>query len=238
MKTLKIKGAIVPQDDAWFYDMLELEHTTTTHVESFMDGIQNGEEITVQINSGGGDVWTGSEIYSMLKNHLGHVTVEIHSLCASIATVIASAGDTVKMSPVAQYMIHGASMLAHGNRGEMEQHAQFLGKVDQTIRNAYLLKTDKVTAAQLEQWMETDTWFTPQEALEHGLIDEIMHDHEGALTNPAELRAIAYAGGGLIPSSNIRKFKQKTFEAKMEKQETDKILLAKLKYLQLGGMGE
>ena len=238
MKVLKIKGAIVPKDDAWFYDMLELEHTTTTHVENFLDGIQNGEPITVHINSGGGDVWTGSEIYTALKNHLGHVTVEIHSLCASIATVIASAGDTVKMAPVAQYMIHGAYMVAQGNRGDMEQHAEFLGKVDTTIRNAYRLKAKNVTDEQLKEWMEKDTWFTPQEALEMGFVDEIMYDYEGTLGNKEELRAIAYAGGGLIPSNKIRAFKEKSFEGKIQKQENDKMLLAKLKYLQLGGVGE
>lgn len=238
MKVLKISGAIVPKDDAWFYDWLEMDYTTTTNVEEFLADMQGAEPITVQINSGGGDVWTGSEIYSMLKNYAGHVTVEIESLCASIATVIASAGDTVKMSPVAQYMIHGASMIGQGNRSDMEQYADFLEKVDTTIRNAYLLKTKNVTAEQLTQWMETDTWFTPQEALEHGFVDEIMYDYEGTLSNPVEVRAIAYAGGGLIPSKKIKAFKEKTFEEKTKKQENVKILEAKLKYLQLGGVGE
>ena len=236
-KTLKIRGVIVPRDDAWFYDMLEMEHTSITHVEDFMAGIQNGEPITVQISSGGGDVWTGSDIYSALKNHLGHVTIEIQSLCASIATVIASAGDTVRMSPVGQYMIHGASMVAYGNKNDMADSAEFLAKVDKTLRNAYLLKARNVTDEQLSEWMEKDTWFTAQEALEYGFIDEIMHDEERVLASPEEYRVAAYTGG-LIPSDKIRAFKQKKSESMLQNYENGKILEAKLKLLTLGGYDE
>ena len=233
-KTLKIRGAIVPKDDAWFYDMMELDHTTTTHVDDFLAKVAPGDSITVQVNSGGGDVWTGSEIYSSLKNHMGHVTVEIQSLCASIATVIASAGDVVRIAPVGQYMIHGASMMAYGNRADMQEYSEFPAKVDETIRNAYRLKARNVTNEQLESWMEKDTWFTPQEALEFGFVDEIMHDADGILATPGELRAVAYSGG-LIPSDKIRAFKQKNSETITEKHENGKILETKLKLLSLGG---
>lgn len=235
--TLKIRGAIVPKDDAWFYDMMELDHTTTTHVEEFLANIGPGESITVQVNSGGGDVWTGSEIYSSLKSHMGHVTVEIQSLCASIATVIASAGDTVRIAPVGQYMIHGASMMAYGNTADMQEYSAFLAKVDETIRNAYRLKARNVTDEQLASWMEKDTWFTPQEALDFGFVDEIMHDADGILATPGEMRAVAYSGG-LIPSEKIRAFKEKKSEAITEKRQNGKILETKLKLLSLGGYDE
>lgn len=129
--------------------------------------------LDVHINSGGGEVFAGQAIYNMLKRYDGgDVTVYIDGLAASIASVIAMAGDRIVMPENAMLMIHNAWTYAAGNRDYMRKIADELEKLDGVIRDVYVSRTggEAQTFADL---MAAETWFTAQEAKEAGLVDEV-----------------------------------------------------------------
>ena len=174
-KKIKVGGVIVANDEKWIYDWFEIEATSPNDVMRVLDSADDNEEIEVSINSGGGDVFAGSEIFTELKSHKGNVTTRIIGLAASAASVIAMAGDKVVMSPTAQLMIHNVWSRAGGDYRDMEHMASVLKGANQTIANAYKMKTGK-TDEELLSLMDDETWFTPQDALSNGFIDEVMFD--------------------------------------------------------------
>ncbi|MBJ3791718.1 Clp protease ClpP [Bacillus sp. OA1] len=133
----------------------------------------NGDDLIVSINSPGGYVHEGSEIYTALKNYPGNVEVQIVGLAASAASVIAMAGDKVRISPTAQIMIHNASMWNGGDHRDMEKAAEMLKTTDRAIVNAYVIKSGK-SEKELLNMMAEETWMRPQQALENNFVDEIM----------------------------------------------------------------
>ena len=136
-------------------------------------------DITVCISSPGGDVIAASEIYTALKEHNGHVTVLIEGIAASAASVIAMAGDTVKMSPTAYMMIHRASTMAWGNVDDMDETARMLREIDDGIILAYQTRSH-LTRDELLDLMTKETWLNAKSALDYGLIDEIAFQAEKA----------------------------------------------------------
>lgn len=177
---IDIKGVIISNDDKWIYDLFEMDSTCPNDV---LEEIKkaDGKDLTVVINSGGGSVYDGAEIYTELKDYDGHVEVKIVGLAASAASFIALAGDVVKMSPVAEIMIHNASMLNYGDYHSMDKASEMLQNTNKIIANAYRLKTGK-SFEELLELMDKETWLTPQQALELGLIDEIMFEENIKLT--------------------------------------------------------
>lgn len=172
---IEVKGAIIGNDQQWIYDWLELEATSPKKVNDSIIKAEQGEELEVEINSGGGSVFAGSEMYTALKNYPGKVTVNIVGLAASSASIIAMAGDKIRMSPTAQIMIHNVSSMAWGDYNEMDKMADILKGTNDSISNAYQLKTGK-SKEELLDMMNQETWLTSQEALKHGFIDEVMFD--------------------------------------------------------------
>lgn len=170
---VNIKGAIISSDDQWIYDLFEMESTSPKNVSESLE-MANGADLEVIINSGGGSVHAGSEIYTMLKDYSGDVEIKIVGLCASAASVIAMAGR-VKMSPTAQMMIHNAMGRNQGDYRSMDAASEMLKVVNKTIANAYRLKSG-MSEEELLSLMDNETWLTPQDALEKGLIDEIMFE--------------------------------------------------------------
>lgn len=170
---VNVKGVIVSNDDQWIYDLFEMDSTSPKNV---LDSLEeaNGTDIEVLINSGGGSVQAGSEIYTALKDYSGDVEIKIVGLSASAASVIAMAGKS-KMSPTAQMMIHNASSRAQGDYHSMDKASEMLKVVNKTIANAYRLKSG-MGEEDLLALMDNETWLTPQDALEKGLIDEIMFE--------------------------------------------------------------
>ena len=130
-------------------------------------------DIVVYINSPGGDVYAGSQIYTMLMEHKGNVTVKIEGIAASAASVIAMAGTDVQIAPTAYMMIHNAWAIAAGNKNEMRHEADVLEEIDKGIREAYHIKTGLRTS-KLAQMMEDETWMSARTALELGFVDSIM----------------------------------------------------------------
>lgn len=171
MKKIDINGAIVANDDAWIYEWLEWEYTSPKNIKQKLEEA-NGEEIEFYINSGGGSVYDAGEIYAAILDYPGKTTAKIILAC-SAASYIALATDKTLISPVGNIMIHNAADTATGNSQVHRDNADFLDTVDNTIVNAYIEKTGKSRAEMLELMSKTK-WFTPQEALENGLVDEIM----------------------------------------------------------------
>ncbi|GAA5416202.1 ATP-dependent Clp protease proteolytic subunit [Paraliobacillus ryukyuensis] len=175
-KRINVKGAIVSSDIGWIYELFDIEHTSPKLIADQITDA-NGEDLEVIINSGGGEVYAASEIYTDLKSYDGNVETRIVGLAASAASVIAMAGDKVMIAPTAEIMIHNASMISRGDHREMGKTAHMLQNTDKTIANAYRLKSG-MEEKELLELMGEETWLTPQDALEKGFVDEIMFDNE------------------------------------------------------------
>ncbi|MFR9279235.1 MAG: head maturation protease, ClpP-related [Ezakiella coagulans] len=208
--TIKINGTIVGNDDKWIYDWCEMEAFCPKDLN-----LVDGEDIDIEINSPGGYIFPASEIYTALMQHKGNVNITITGRAASAASVIAMAGTKVTMSPTAQMMIHNVSASGAGDYRDIEHYAEQLKKSNDTIANAYMIKTGK-TREEILKLMDHETWFTPDEALENGFIDEILTKSE----NTDQFRLVA-ASDFLIPQAVIDKLKQE--------KEQEQLNLLKLK---------
>lgn len=129
--------------------------------------------ITVWINSPGGDCVAAAQIYNMLMDYKGNVTVKIDGIAASAASVIAMAGTTVLMSPVSMLMIHNPMTIAMGDKAEMEKAIDMLSAVKDSIMNAYEIKTG-LSRAKISHLMDEETWMDANKAVELGFADEIL----------------------------------------------------------------
>ncbi|HFG0325117.1 TPA: head maturation protease, ClpP-related [Staphylococcus aureus] len=170
---INVKGAIIPNSDKWIYEMLEMDATSPKDIADSLP--DTNEDIDIIINSGGGDVYSGSEIYTSLKAYPGKVNIKIVGVAASAASVIAMAGDYIEMSPTAQMMIHNAWTVAMGDTNEMQKAVDMLDSVNKGIANAYINKTGK-TEDEILSLMNKETWFNAQDAVEHGFADSKMFD--------------------------------------------------------------
>ena len=132
-------------------------------------------DVTVWINSPGGNVFAAAEIYTMLKEYKGEVTVKIASIAASAASVIAMAGSKVLMSPTALLMIHDPSTIAMGNTKDMEKAIETLNEVKESIINAYSAKTG-MRHNKIAELMSNETWMNAKKAVELGFADEVLFD--------------------------------------------------------------
>lgn len=143
--------------------------------KSLADKIKNsvGDEINIRINSGGGEVFTASSFYSLLKSSGKKINVFIDGLAASAATLIACAGDSVTMPVNALYMIHNPLSWQYGNADEMREMADVLDKVRDAIVATYVQKTS-LSEDKIIEMMDAETWMTAQEAKDLGFIDNIM----------------------------------------------------------------
>ncbi|MDW8751893.1 Clp protease ClpP [Streptococcus suis] len=173
MVTFQIIGPIVSDSDIKDYQKNNMTATSPSTVKL----PTTAQPIKVVINSTGGDVFAGSEIYSMLKMYQGHVTVEIIGIAGSIASVIAMAGDKVRISPTAQIMIHEASTATRGNKEKHLHTINILDKINNSIINAYQLKTKK-SRVELSNMMKKETWLTAEQAKAHKFVDEIMFENQ------------------------------------------------------------
>lgn len=185
MKTINVNGDIICNDMKWIYDWLEYESCCPADVKNVIAELTDeSEELKVIINSPGGDVQAGQEIYSILKDIKNPVTINVQSIAASAASMIAMAGDTVKMSPVALLMIHNASTCTSGDYRDMQHTADVLQTVNTAIMQAYIAKTGK-TEDELREMMDKETWLTANQCIEHGFADEIIKDEKQSIITNA-----------------------------------------------------
>ena len=129
--------------------------------------------LTVWLNSPGGDVFAASQIYSMLKSHKGKVTVKIDGIAASAASVVAMAGDEILIAPTALMMIHDPSTCAMGNKADMEKAIILLDEVKESIINAYETKSH-LSRNKIAKLMSDETWLNAKKAHEMGFVDGIL----------------------------------------------------------------
>ena len=134
-------------------------------------------DITLWINSPGGNVFAAAEIYTMIRDYPHNVTVKIASIAASAASVIAMAGNTVQMSPTALLMVHDPSTIAFGNAKDMEKAIATLNEVKESIINAYAAKTG-LSRSKISKLMSDETWINAKKAVELGFADEILFDEK------------------------------------------------------------
>ncbi len=130
-------------------------------------------DITVWINSPGGDCVAAAQIYNLLMDYKGNVTVKIDGIAASAASVVAMAGTKVLVSPVSMLMIHNPMTVAMGNSEEMQKAIEMLAEVKESIINAYEIKTS-MSRAKISHLMDAETWMDANKAVELGFADEIM----------------------------------------------------------------
>lgn len=197
-KRIKMKGPLISNNEYEAYEFFGLEAVSAKSItDQFPDDIN--EDITLEVNSNGGLVTVGSEIYTALKNYEGHVTVEVTGMAASAASVAIMGADTVKMSPTAQIMIHKALLTrASGNSDDLEKAVNALKSSDQSIINAYVSKTG-LSEDEIFEMMKNETFMSANEAVEKGFADEIM-------TFEKDLGAVASLESGLLPQAVIDDF--------------------------------
>lgn len=177
---IDVRGDIIGNDDKWIYDWLEWDSTCPNDIKNALLTMPADDKLIVNVNSGGGSVMAGQEIYSLLH---GREDVEIHiqSLAGSAASVIAMA-NTCKMSPVATIMIHNVSMSgASGDYHAMQKNAEVLKTMNSALAEAYVTKTGK-SKDEILKMMDKETWITASQALEMGFIDEV-EEFQTQMTN-------------------------------------------------------
>lgn len=167
-RTMYIDGMIA--SESWYGD----EITPAAFKKELNAGKDN---ITIWINSPGGDVWAAAQIYNMLMEYPGHVTMKVDAYAASAATMIIMAGSEIQMSPVSSLMIHNPATIAMGDARVMERAQNLLSEVKDSIIAAYELKTG-IPRAQLAQMMDAETWMSAHKAVELGFADSVMYEDD------------------------------------------------------------
>lgn len=208
-RTLYLSGTIA--EESWFDD-----DVTPALFKSELFAERG--PVTIWINSPGGDCVAAAQIYNMLIDYPGPVTVKIDGIAASAASVIAMAGTTVLMSPVATLMIHNPITVAFGDKDEMNRAIAMLAEVKESIINAYEIKTG-MDRKQISRLMDAETWMNANKALELGFIDGLIEPKEVAEDDLKEIampEASAYSKA-LVANSLMEKIARRChIEAKPE----------------------
>ena len=197
MAKLEIKGLIIPSGDQWVYDWLDIPAVSPLTVSNALEKAA-GQPVTVEINSPGGSLDAGVEIYTALRSYHGGVRIQVMAYAGSAASVIAMAGES-EISPAARLMIHNVSTRQEGDHRAMEHTAEILRKADRAIAAVYIDKTG-LPESEILDMLGRESTFTAEEAVEKGFIDRIMFQSG---EHPAQALAASY--GGLLPSSAIER---------------------------------
>ena len=211
--SLKMKAKTQNDADIWVYGDIGESWSECITAKEFAEELKklgDVKNITLHINSAGGSVFDGLSIYNVLKKHPANIVTEIDGMALSIASIIALAGDTVKMAGNAMYMIHNPWTYEMGDSRKMRETADKLDKVRGSILGTYLSKIkDKATSEEVSDFMDAETWFSAQEAKDYGFIDEI--------TDPIEIEAkcdlTKYHFKNMPVNKNIEKVAMKDSDA-------------------------
>lgn len=201
---LNVKGDIVNNEYKEAYEWFGLECTCPADVHAAIESLPNGDVLTVKINSGGGSVTAGQEIYAALRER-SDVRIEIESMAASAASIIAMAGHC-SISPIGVMMIHNVSSEISGNKHDMKKESEVLEQFDRALANAYVEKTG-MKRDEVLKLMDKVTWLPADRALELGFVDEI--------TAPAAAAGLTNAFTGMkLTSGMMEQFKAHKAEEK------------------------
>jgi len=230
-KKIEIKGTIIPTNYQEIYDWYGMEGTSPGKLAAFLDEA-GGDDVILEVNSPGGYVFAGMEMYNRLKMYSGKITAVVMSIAASAASLITCAADTVQMCPVSQLMIHRAHSWAEGDKNEIYKTAEDLAKLDDAIANAYVDKTG-MEKAEILKLMDVTTWLGPEEAKEKNFADEILFAQE-------EQPAMAAAGVIMLTSAQVAQLAEAMRAEKTvnQQQKTAALNLLRQKYNYLSLKGE
>jgi ATP-dependent Clp protease protease subunit len=173
VRTLHLEGYIA--ESSWFDDDITPKQFKT---ELYASGPKT-DDIVVKIHSPGGDTFAAAQIYNMLKEYPGNVSVHVDGLAASAASVIAMAGDEVCVSPLSVIMIHNPAMLIAGEVADLQVGINLLSEVKESIVNAYQTKTG-LSRAKISHMMDAETWMSAHKAVELKFADKILYESEQA----------------------------------------------------------
>lgn len=219
---INVNGDIVSNDDKWIYDWLEWDATCPNDIKNALATKPENEKLTVLVNSGGGSVMAGQEIYSLLSGR-NDVEIKVQSLAGSAASVIAMANHC-EISPVAMIMIHNVSMSgASGDYHDMQKNAEILRQMNAALASAYTAKTGR-SQEEILRLMDRETWLTANQALEMGFVDGIIRDEKPLFMNNVS---------GMRLTDEIR---QKVLAEKAQADENKKLKNDILKDLDLFGV--
>lgn len=173
---INIRGRMIPNDYKWYYDFFGEDSTCPADVQKVIDALGDGDEVEVFINSPGGVIDVGSEIYTLLRKHADRIKIYITGEACSAASIVAMAAYC-EMSPTALMMVHCVSTTAGGNHNAMEHTAEVLRTADRALCKAYMNKAG-MTEQEALKLMEAESWLTAEKAKEKGLIDGIMFEEQ------------------------------------------------------------
>ena len=229
MKKIDVNGDIITDEEKWIYDYLEWPSTCPKDITDALQDAE-GDSVEVTINSCGGNVIAGSEIYTKLMNYDGEVNINV-IYAASAASVISMAGKS-KISPTGLFMIHNVSCASSGDYRDMDHTSDVLKAANKAVASAYRDKTG-MTEKELLKMMDNETWLSADEAVEKGFIDEKMFSKKEpiAMYNSVSTH--------MINRDKLQKLKDKLQNEPKEKKEPENkekdILLAQLEILKLKG---
>lgn len=213
---VQLNGYVVADDDVYFYRFFGFICFSPRDVRQALANNPKGEDLVLEINSPGGSVFPGFEMYSALRANRGqvHVVAEVQSLSASAASVLILGCDRVMLSPVAQVMIHLPSLCTEGNVNVHRTAIEMLESITTSILNAYELKVGgKLTRNDLDRLIRAETWMPAQEAVAAGLADGILYQEgEKPLVIPENItnavgggiRALAMSSGAMPSAESLR----------------------------------
>ncbi|HEQ9265142.1 TPA: Clp protease ClpP [Streptococcus pyogenes] len=171
-KRINLKGPLIANNSQEVYDYYGMEATSAKSIINQLP--EDSSDIILEVNSNGGLVTVGSEVYTALRNYKGKVTAEITGMAASAASVAVMGADKVVMSPTAQMMVHKALFnLVCGNSDDLDKASNALKSSDKAIVNAYVAKTG-LSEDEIMNLMRNETFMSAQDAVEKGFADEVM----------------------------------------------------------------
>ncbi len=223
---IDIRGVMVPNEYKAYYDYFGEECTCPKDVKQVMDIFQEGDEIEVFINSPGGIIDVGSEIYTLLREKKDCVKIYITGEACSAASVAAMAAYC-EMSPTSLMMVHCVSTYAGGNHNDMEHTAEVLRTADKALCSAYAAKSG-MPENEILRMMEHETWFTAAQALEYGLINAIMFQD-------GEQEPLVAGPLFRLPTQEQMEKVKKAMEQTMDKKNSSEVCLAQLNLLKMRG---
>ena len=198
---INVKGTVISDAYACIYDYFEEPYVSPSKVHDALEEA-GGEDVDIYINSGGGDVFAGSEIYSASRDYKGSVKIHVVGLAASAASMIACAAKS-DITPTGQFMVHNVRTFTAGDYREMDHTSEMLRQANRAIAAAYTSKT-KMTEADALELMDAETWLTASDAVGWGLIDEISENQNANnQTGDEDDLRMAAAAGRMIPASVI-----------------------------------
>lgn len=192
-----LNGDVVSSDDQWLYDFFGISAFSPGVIRQALQDNPDGEDLVLEINSSGGSVFAGFEIYTLLRGAECPTVAEVQSLAASAASTVMSGCSRVLVSPVAQVMLHQPAICTAGDIDDHDRSIRLLESIQQSIINGYVSKCgDKVTRRQLENMMNRETWLTAQDAVDIGLADGIL-GQEGGGGDGLALSVVNAVGSGI-----------------------------------------